>query len=82
MADMKQDREALFKTIYKIATDLVHAGYVSEWDFKSYALGTMFYRYISENITKYINYGEHEAGDTVSIPQKSPTKRRRRFVTI
>lgn len=25
MADMKQDRESLFKTIYKIATDLVHA---------------------------------------------------------
>ena len=64
MADMKQDREALFKTIYKIATDLVHAGHVSEWDFKSYVLGTMFYRYISENLTKYINDGEHEAGDT------------------
>ena len=63
MADMKQDREALFKTIYKIATDLVHAGHVSEWDFKSYVLGTMFYRYISENLTKYINDGEHEAGD-------------------
>ena len=64
MADNKQDREALFKTIYKIATDLVHAGHVSEWDFKSYVLGTMFYRYISENLTKYINDGEHAAGDT------------------
>lgn len=50
-----QDQDMLFKTIYKIATDLVHAGHVSEWDFKSYVIGTMFYRYISENLTKYIN---------------------------
>ena len=66
MADIKatQDREELFRTIYKIATDLVHAGHVSEWDFKSYVLGTMFYRYISENFTTYINAGEHEAGNT------------------
>ena len=49
MADLKKDqeREELFRTIYKIATDLVHAGHVSEWDFKSYDLGTMFYRYKS-----------------------------------
>ena len=66
MADIKRDaeREELFRTIYKIATDLVHAGHVSEWDFKSYVLGTMFYRYISENFTAYINAGEHEAGNT------------------
>ena len=66
MADIRkeQDREELFRTIYKIATDLVHAGHVSEWDFKSYVLGTMFYRYISENFTAYINAYEHEAGNT------------------
>ena len=66
MADIKKDteREELFRTIYKIATDLVHAGHVAEWDFKSYVLGTMFYRYISENFTNYINAGEHEAGNT------------------
>ena len=65
MADLKKDqeREELFRTIYKIATDLVHAGHVSEWDFKSYVLGTMFYRYISENFTAYINAGEHAAGN-------------------
>jgi len=63
MPDVNSDREALFSSIYKIATDLVHAGHVSEWDFKSYVLGTMFYRYISENLTKYINDGEHAAGD-------------------
>ena len=65
MAEIKRDteREELFRTIYKIATDLVHAGHVAEWDFKSYVLGTMFYRYISGNFTLYINAGEHKAGN-------------------
>ncbi|MBO4789257.1 MAG: type I restriction-modification system subunit M [Lachnospiraceae bacterium] len=63
MADIQKDQSALFSTIYKIATDLVHAGHVSEWDFKSYVLVTMFYRYISENLAKYINDGEHAAGN-------------------
>ena len=66
MADVKKDqeRDELFRRIYKIATDLVHAGHVAEWDFKSYVLGTMFYRYISENFAAYINEGEHAAGNT------------------
>lgn len=65
MADIKtnQERDGLFRRIYKIATDLVHAGHVSEWDFKSYVLGTMFYRYISENFTAYVNEGERAAGN-------------------
>ena len=65
MADIKtnQERDELFRRIYKIATDLVHAGHVSEWDFKSYVLGTMFYRYISENFAVYVNEGEHAAGN-------------------
>ncbi len=33
------------------------------WDFKQYVLGMLFYRYISENLTEYINRGEHEAGN-------------------
>ena len=33
------------------------------WDFKQYILGMLFYRYISENITAYINKGEWEAGN-------------------
>ena len=66
MSDIKKDqeRDELFRSIYKIATDLVHAEHVSEWDFKSYVLGTMFYRYISENFADYINEGEHAAGNT------------------
>lgn len=63
MADIKEEQSALFSTIYKIATDLVHAGHVSEWDFKSYVLVTMFYRYISENLAAYINAGEQAAGN-------------------
>ncbi len=34
------------------------------WDFKNYVLGTMFYRYISENLCNYINNGEINAGNT------------------
>ena len=63
MAEIKKDqeRDELFRRIYKIATDLVHAGHVAEWDFKSYVLGTMLYRYISENFASYINDGENKA---------------------
>lgn len=38
-------------------------GSVDGWDFKSYVLGMMFYRYISENLAAYTNEGEREAGD-------------------
>ncbi len=38
-------------------------GSVDGWDFKSYVLVMMFYRYISENLTNYINAGEIEAGN-------------------
>ncbi len=65
MADTRkeQERAELHKMIWNAATDLVHAGGVDAWDFKQYVLGTMFYRYISENITEYINKGEHAAGN-------------------
>ena len=63
MSDIRkeQEREELHKTIWKIADDL--RGSVDGWDFKSYVLGMMFYRYISENLTNYINAGEAEAGN-------------------
>ena len=53
-------RAELHKTIWRIANDL--RGSVDGWDFKSYVLGMLFYRFISENLTAYINKGEHEAG--------------------
>ena len=57
----EQEREELHKTIWNIANDL--RGSVDGWDFKQYVLGFMFYRYISENITNYINENEREAGN-------------------
>ena len=53
------ERAELHKTIWAIANDL--RGSVDGWDFKSYVLGTLFYRYISENLTNYINENEREA---------------------
>ncbi len=55
MADGKkeQEREELHKAIWAIADEL--RGSVDGWDFKAYVLGTMFYRFLSENITAYIN---------------------------
>lgn len=57
----RTQREELHRTIWKIANEL--RGSIDGWDFKQYVLGTLFYRYISENFTKYINAGEREAGD-------------------
>ncbi len=64
MTDTKkeQEREELHRAIWAIADEL--RGAVDGWDFKNYVLGTMFYRYISENLTNYINKGEIEAGNT------------------
>lgn len=58
----EQERDELHKAIWSIADDL--RGSVDGWDFKSYVLSTMFYRFISENLTNYINAGEIEAGNT------------------
>jgi type I restriction enzyme M protein len=64
MADNRkeQERAELHRTIWNIANDL--RGSVDGWDFKQYVLGMLFYRYISENLTNYINQGEIEAGNT------------------
>lgn len=56
----ENQRAELHKTIWRIANDL--RGPVDGWDFKSYVLGTLFYRFISENLTAYINRLEQEAG--------------------
>ncbi|KSV57914.1 type I restriction-modification system subunit M [Acetivibrio ethanolgignens] len=64
MIDTKkeQERDELHRAIWAIADEL--RGAVDGWDFKNYVLGTMFYRYISENLTAYVNSGEIEAGNT------------------
>ena len=57
-----QDRAELHKTIWRIANDL--RGSVNAWDFKTYVLGMLFYRFISENLTSYLNQHQHKAGET------------------
>ena len=55
-------RDELQAKIWKIANDV--RGAVDGWDFKQFVLGTLFYRFISENFTNYIEAGD----DSVSYP--------------
>ena len=55
-----QQREELQRTIWKIAEDL--RGAIGGWEFKAYVLGSLFYRFISENLTDYINDLQSKAG--------------------
>jgi len=57
----EQERAELHRAIWQIATDL--RGSVDGWDFKQYVLGMLFYRFISENITNYINADERRTGN-------------------
>jgi type I restriction enzyme M protein len=56
----EQERDELHRTIWQIANDL--RGSVDGWDFKSYVLGMLFYRFISENLSSYINKEEQRTG--------------------
>ena len=56
----EQERTELHRTIWQIATDL--RGSIDGWDFKQYVLGMLFYRFISENLTNYLNEDERRAG--------------------
>ena len=58
----EQQRDELHRAIWQIANDL--RGSVDGWDFKAYVLGILFYRFISENLTSYINIEERRTGDT------------------
>ena len=51
-----QQREQLQSQIWKIANEV--RGAVDGWDFKQYVLGTLFYRFISENFANYIEAGD------------------------
>lgn len=57
----EQERTELYRTIWALANEL--RGSVDGWDFKQYVLGMLFYRYISENLTSYINKGEWDSGN-------------------
>lgn len=56
----EQERAELHRSIWNIANIL--RGSVDGWDFKQYVLGLLFYRYISENLTQYINNIQRSAG--------------------
>jgi type I restriction enzyme M protein len=56
----EQERSELHRAIWQIANDL--RGSVDGWDFKQYVLGMLFYRFISENLSNYINANERRAG--------------------
>jgi len=56
----EQERAELHRTIWRIAEDL--RGSVNGYDFMAYVLGTLFYRFISENLTYYLNSEEQRAG--------------------
>lgn len=47
-----KEREELHNKIWKIADEL--RGSVDGWDFKSYVLGFLFYRFICENLKEYV----------------------------
>ncbi|MFV0156086.1 type I restriction-modification system subunit M [Empedobacter falsenii] len=49
-------RAELQAKIWKIANEV--RGSVDGWDFKHFVLGTLFYRFISENFTNYIEGGD------------------------
>ena len=56
----QEERAELHRTIWKIANDL--RGSVDGWEFKAYVLGSIFYRFISENMCEYIQNLMKEAG--------------------
>ncbi|GDK00970.1 type I restriction-modification enzyme M subunit [Escherichia coli] len=52
-----QQRAELHRQIWQIANDV--RGSVDGWDFKQYVLGALFYRFISENFSDYIEGGDN-----------------------
>lgn len=51
-----KQRNKLQATIWRIANEV--RGAVDGWDFKQFVLGTLFYRFISENFTNFIEAGD------------------------
>ena len=82
MATSNQQRQELHKTIWAVAEDLRNS--VDGWDFKQYVLGMLFYRFISENITNYINNLQRAAGydgfDYSSFPDEEAESAREQMV--
>lgn len=69
MSASQQQRAALQRQIWQIANEV--RGTIDGWDFKQYVLGTLFYRFISENFSAYIEAGD-DSVDYASFPDDSP----------
>ncbi|WP_439258136.1 type I restriction-modification system subunit M [Lonepinella sp. BR2271] len=72
MATSIQQRAELQRRIWQIANEV--RGSVDGWDFKQYVLGTLFYRFISENFSAYIENGDDsicyaELSDDIITPE-------------
>src|SRR5690606_35321226 len=52
----KIQRDELHRRIWQIANDV--RGSVDGWDFKQFVLGTLFYRFISEHLRRYMEGGD------------------------
>jgi type I restriction enzyme M protein len=69
----KEQRDKLHRQIWAIANDV--RGAVDGWDFKQFVLGTLFYRFISENFTTYIEGGDdsvkYSAMSDADIPSEA-----------
>ena len=61
MSTKDQERAELHKSIRQMANTARWS--VDGWDFKQYVLGMLFYRFISENLAKYINDIKHKIGE-------------------
>lgn len=65
----EKQRNELHKTIWSIANEL--RGSVDGWDFKAYVLITLFYRFISEDITSYIRTQEAQGFDYATLDDET-----------
>ena len=81
MSNVKEiERAELHKTIWRIANDL--RGSVDGWDFKSYVLGMLFYRFISENLAAYLNDQERRAGGTIWAQPRGAARADRMGISV
>lgn len=62
----EEERKELQRRIWAIANEV--RGAVDGWDFKQYVLGTLFYRFMSENFKQYMEAGD-ESVNYANFPE-------------
>ena len=81
----EQQRAELHRTIWNAANQLVHGGVLTPVQFMNYMLGGLFYRFISENITDYLNkktwkargdnnFNYSDISDAMNLPRPGVTR--------